>query len=133
MFRQKFLIPLWVTSLSPIFIAFGQQSSKPASPSAGLGSLLPMMLIMFAVIYFLMIRPEQKKQKQRQAMLQAIKKGDRVITSAGILGTVGTIKDNTVMVKIAENTIVEFTKSAVTSVINKDGSEKQPETANDEK
>jgi preprotein translocase subunit YajC len=129
MFQQRFKIPLWIASLAPVFIAFGQEGSKPASPSAGLGSLLPMMLVMFAVIYFLMIRPEQKKQKQRQAMLQAIKKGDRVITTAGILGTVGTVKENTVMVKIAENTVVEFTKSAVTSVINKDGSEKQPDTS----
>ena len=66
-------------------------------------------------------------------MLQAIKKGDRIITSAGILGTVGTVKDSTVMVKIAENTVVEVTKSAVTSIINKDGSEKQSEDQNGQK
>jgi preprotein translocase subunit YajC len=78
-----------------------------------------------------MIRPEQKKQKERQAMLLGIKKGDRVLTAAGILGTVGAIKENTMMVKIAENTVVEFTKSAVTSVVNKDGSDKPVEPVAD--
>ena len=97
------------------------------------GSLLPMMAIMFAVVYFLMIRPEQKKQKQRQTMLSAIKKGDRVMTAAGIIGTVGTVKDTTMMVKIADNTVVEFTKSAVTSVLNKDGTEKQADGTNGDK
>ena len=93
-----------------------------------------MMLIMFAVVYFLMIRPEQKKQKQRQAMLGAMKKGDRVLTSSGMLGTVGNVKDSTVMVKIAENTVVEFTKSAVTQIVNKDGTEKLADaTAEDKK
>ncbi|MBN1577478.1 MAG: preprotein translocase subunit YajC [Chitinispirillaceae bacterium] len=132
MFRQSIRISLWVASLSPLFLALGQTDSKQASPTAGFGSLLPMMLVMFAVVYFLMIRPEQKKQKQRQAMLQAVKKGDRVLTTAGILGTVGTVKDTTIMVKIAENTVVEFTKSAVTTVVNKDGSEKQAEATAEE-
>jgi preprotein translocase subunit YajC len=131
MFQQSIRISLWIASLSTFFIAFGQDAAKPAQqgPMAGMGSLLPMMLIMFAVVYFLMIRPEQKKQKMRQAMLQKIQKGDRVLTSAGILGTVGSVKDNTIMVKIAENTVVEFTKSAVSTVINKDGTEKQVDTA----
>ena len=124
MLRKTVRISLWIASLSLLCIVFGQDKPQQ-SPTAGLGSLLPMMLVMFAVVYFLMIRPEQKKQKQRQAMLQAIKKGDRVLTTAGILGTVGTVKDSTVMVKIAENTVVEFAKSAVTSIVNKDGSEKQ--------
>lgn len=127
MFRQSVRVSVWIASLSPLFIVFGQSKGGQPSPMGGMGSLLPMMLVMFAVIYFLMIRPEQKKQKQRAAMIQAIKKGDRVLTSAGILGTVGSVKDNTIMVKIAENTVVEFTKSAVTTVVNRDGSEKVAE------
>ena len=129
MLRISFKLPLWIATLSLFFFAFGQEAAKqPQTPMSGMGSLLPMMLVMFAVVYFLMIRPEQKKQKERQKMLQAIKKGDRVITSAGIFGTVGTVKDNSIMVKIAENTVVEFTKAAVTTIVNKDGSEKQAET-----
>ncbi len=115
-----------IAASAPFFAVLGQEGSRqaPPSPLSGLGSFLPMMLAMFAIVYFLMIRPEQKKQKQRQEMLQAIKKGDRVLTAAGIYGTVGSVKESSVMVKIAENTVVEFTKSAVTSVLNKDGSEK---------
>lgn len=112
----------------PCFL-FAQQGGAPASPLGGLGGMLPMMLIMFAAVYFLMIRPEQKKQKARVAMMEQIKKGDRVLTSSGILGTVGQVKESTMMIKIAENTVVEFAKSAVTSVVNKDGTEKAAETA----
>ncbi|MBN1308749.1 MAG: preprotein translocase subunit YajC [Chitinispirillaceae bacterium] len=132
MLRKTVIISLWIAALSPYFTVFGQNKA-PQAPTAGLGSLIPMMLVMFAVVYFLMIRPEQKKQKQRQTMLQAIKKGDRVLTTAGILGTVGTVKEATVMVKIAENTVVEFTKSAVSSIVNKDGSEKQATTEIEQK
>lgn len=124
---QRFVgITTWVASLSLFFTAFGQD--KAASPMAGFGGIMPMMLIMFAVVYFLMIRPEQKKQKARQAMMSNIKKGDKVLTTSGMIGTVGSIKDSTFMVKIAENTVVEFAKSSITSILNKDGSEKQSET-----
>jgi len=119
----------FVTVLGVPCLLLAQQSGAPASPMGGLGGMLPMMLIMFAAVYFLMIRPEQKKQKLRQAMMQNIKKGDRVLTSSGILGTVGQVKESTMMIKIAENTIVEFAKSAVTSVVNKDGTEKPAEIA----
>jgi preprotein translocase subunit YajC len=97
--------------------AFSQETQQTA-PSGGFESLLPMFLIMFVVLYFFMIRPEKKKQNERMEMLKNIKKGDKVLTAAGILGTVGNIKENTVMIKIGENSIVEFTKSAITSVIN---------------
>ncbi|MBN1759956.1 MAG: preprotein translocase subunit YajC [Chitinispirillaceae bacterium] len=127
-------ISLWIAATASAGMVFAQEASKAApSSSGGIASLLPMMLIMFAVVYFLMIRPEQKKQKDRQAMLSTMKKGDRVITSSGILGTVGNVKDSTIMVKIAENTVVEFTKSAVTQIVNKDGTEKQAETPAEDK
>lgn len=91
------------------------------------GSFLPMMLIMFAIIYFLMIRPEQKKQKKRREMLSELKKGDRVVTAGGIHGTVGNVKEDSIMVKVADNVVLEFAKASVTSVLNKDGSEKGAE------
>ena len=127
-------ISFWIAASATACMVFAQGASKGAQSSGGsIASLLPMMLIMFAVVYFLMIRPEQKKQKDRQALLSAMKKGDRVITSSGILGTVGNVKDTTVMVKIAENTVVEFTKSAVTQIVNKDGTEKQADTPAEDK
>ena len=109
---------------------FGQAqgSGKAQGPLAGMG-ILPMLLIMFGIIYFLMIRPEQKKQKARMKLLEAIKKNDKVITTSGMFGTVTNVKDTTVMIKIADNTVVEFSKSAVATIVNTDGSEKTPEKA----
>jgi preprotein translocase subunit YajC len=124
------MVIISVASMGLVYAEGG--SGAPASPLGMLGNPMFMMMgVMIFALYFLMIRPEQKKQKERQAMLQAIKKGDRVMTSAGMVGTVHSIKENTIMVKIADNTVVEFTKSAVVSVINKDGSEKPAEPTNE--
>ncbi len=120
----RFLIGLTPVMLfaTPLFAQAGGRS-----PMAGLGGMLPMLLVMFVVIFFFMIRPEQKKAKQRQLLLASIKRGDRVMTSAGIFGSVDNVKDTTVIVKIAENTKVEFSKSAVTAILNSDGTEKTPD------
>ncbi|MBN1127863.1 MAG: preprotein translocase subunit YajC [Chitinispirillaceae bacterium] len=127
------LLLRFLISLTPVMLfaqeIFAQADKKAQGPLGGLGGMLPMLIFMFLIIYFLMIRPEQRKQKERQKLLAAIKKGDRVMTSAGIFGTVGNVKDVTVMVKIAENTVVEFSKNAITAVLNNDGSEKAPEKA----
>ena len=85
---------------------------------------MPMLIFMFVIIYFMMIRPEQKKSKERQKLIAGLKKGDKVLTAAGMIGMVGNVKETTVMVKIAEDTVVEFAKSAVTQVMNSDGTEK---------
>jgi preprotein translocase subunit YajC len=102
-----------------------QQGDQPPQTSF-MGSILPMMLVMFLIIYFLMIRPEQKKQKAKQKMMEELKKGDRVLTIGGIHGTVSSMKGNTVIVKTSDSTTLEVAKTAVSSVLNKDGSEKTP-------
>jgi preprotein translocase subunit YajC len=104
-------------------VAIFAQGNTPAPQPGGAGGLigmLPMMILMFAIIYFFMIRPEQKKQKEKAELLKNIKKGDKVLTAGGIVGVVGNVKETTVMVRIAENTNVEFTKSAITNVITED-------------
>lgn len=80
----------------------------------GMGMII-MLVLMFAVIYFLMIRPQQKKQKQQQQMISALSKGDRVVTSGGMLGTVVGFgeKENIVVLKFGENTKIEFLKSSI--------------------
>jgi len=78
-------------------------------------SMLPLVL-MFAILYFLMIRPQQKKQKELKKMLSEIKKGDKVITSSGIHGIIAGLKDDSVLIKVADNVKIEFSKSAVVSV-----------------
>jgi preprotein translocase subunit YajC len=79
------------------------------------------MLITFALIigifYFLIIRPQKKKQKETQNMLAALKKGDKVATVGGIRGQVTSVKEQTVTVKVDENTKIEFNKAAVSTVL----------------
>jgi len=92
----------------------------PASQQGPLGpNMIIMMALMFAIVYFLMIRPEQKKQKERQKMIEAIAKGDKVVTAGGIHGTVQQVKENTINVRIADGVTAEFTKSSVTTVADK--------------
>ncbi len=89
-----------------------------AKPAGGmLEGFLPMMLVMFAAVYFLMIRPERKKQKNRLKMINEIKKGDKVVTIGGIIGIVGTVKDSTLTVKTGDDTIVEVRKSGIAEVV----------------
>tara|TARA_Y100000389_G_scaffold112969_1_gene110117 strand:+ start:506 stop:793 length:288 start_codon:yes stop_codon:yes gene_type:complete len=78
---------------------------------SGIGQFIPLILI-FVIFYFFLIRPQQKKVKEHKSMVEALKRGDRVITSGGITGTVERIIDNDkVEVEIAENVKVEIVKS----------------------
>jgi preprotein translocase subunit YajC len=87
--------------------------------SSGLLGLWPIVLI-FVIFYFLLIRPQQKKQKDHQKMLESIKKGDRVVTSGGVYGTVIGVKDNVVVLKIAEDVKVEFSKAAISAIVERE-------------
>ena len=82
-----------------------------------LGMMMPM-LIIFAIFYFMLIRPQQRKEKDRQKMINEVKSGDRVLFS-GILGIVSNVKEKTLVVKIADNVKVEVLRGAVTSVLEK--------------
>lgn len=81
----------------------------------GLESILPL-VIMFAIFYFLLIRPQQKRNKQRNAMLAAVKKGDKVVTIGGMHGTIQELNDDTVVLRVAHNTNVTFDRAAINSV-----------------
>lgn len=78
--------------------------------------LLPF-VAMFAVVYFLMIRPQQKRLKEQQAMLGALKHGDEVLTSSGLLGKVTGITDKVVTLEVADNVRVKMLKSQVSQVV----------------
>ena len=89
-----------------------------AAPAGG-GSSIPMLLplLLIPVLYLLMIRPQQKKQKQWQQMLSSIKTGDKVTTAGGIRGTIISIKDDAIIIKVAPDGIkMEVAKSAIASV-----------------
>ncbi|MEO0205468.1 MAG: preprotein translocase subunit YajC [candidate division WOR-3 bacterium] len=94
---------------------FGQTSGQ--GQSNPIFSLLPLILI-FVVFYFLLILPQQKRQKQHQQLLNSLKKGDRVVTSAGIYGTIANIKDNVISLVIADGVKVDFERSHIVSKIS---------------
>ena len=75
-------------------------------------SLMPIVLI-FIVFYFLLIRPQQKKQKEHSRMLSELRKGDRIVTNGGIYGIITNVKEKTVMMKIDENVKIELQKASV--------------------
>jgi preprotein translocase subunit YajC len=100
-------------------ILFLAQQSAPASPSQAqpdlLSSLLPF-VFMGVLFYFLLIRPQQKRQKQHQQLLANLKTGDRVVTSGGIHGLISNVKETTFLLKVADNVKIEIDKSAISGV-----------------
>lgn len=87
------------------------------------GGLLPtvlMWVVMLGVFYLLLIRPQQQQAKRRRQMLEALKKGDRVITAGGLHGEITAIKDDTVMLRVAEKVELKFSKSAISQVKGKE-------------
>ena len=95
-------------------IAYAADVAVEGAPKVNpLVQFMPMILI-FVIFYFLMIRPQQKKQKELQAMITAIKKGDKVVTNGGILGTVSSIQDDYVVITTGDSdTKMEVLKSAI--------------------
>jgi preprotein translocase subunit YajC len=87
--------------------------------SSGIGQFIPLILI-FVIFYFFLIRPQQKKVKEHKAMVESLKKGDKVVTSGGITGTISRVIDNDkVEVEIADNVTVEVVRgTGIQSLIN---------------
>lgn len=98
------------------------QTPAPSGPGGLLGSPFVMMGLMVVMFYFLLIRPQQKQRKEQAARIAALQSGDKVVTSAGIHGIVHNVKDHTVVIKVAEGTMIEFDKMAIASVHKKDTS-----------
>jgi len=93
-----------------------------ANPTGSMLTTLGMMAFFIFVMYFIMIRPQQKKSKEHAAMLKTLKPGDKVVTSGGVLGVVVSVKDKSVAIRSAE-TKLEVLKSAVTEVVERSSSE----------
>ena len=105
------------------------QTAGAAAPGGGgmLGIFLPLLAI-FAVMWFFMIRPQQKKQKEHQAMVRAAKRGDRIVTSGGIIGqiTKSNEADNDVEVEIASGVKIRVVRSAIADILNKNAEAAKP-------
>ncbi len=82
----------------------------------GMASTLIMFALIFVIFYFMLIRPQQKRNKDRQAMLDGIKKGDKVVTSGGLHGKVVNIDEKTVLLDVGDNIKLKFDRSAVNAV-----------------
>ncbi|MDH3531314.1 MAG: preprotein translocase subunit YajC [Gammaproteobacteria bacterium] len=97
------------------------QSAHAQSAPAGdpFGFLLPMIII-FAAFYFLLIRPQQKKQKAHAALVANLKEGDEVLTAGGILGKITGVSEHYVVVQISDNTEIKMQKASVSQVVPKD-------------
>lgn len=91
------------------------QSGPPAANPIWI-QMIPFVLIIL-IFYFLILRPQQKRQKALQKMIEGLRKGDRVVTGGGIYGTIFSIKDDTVLVEVSKEVRIEFAKSAITAVV----------------
>lgn len=96
------------------------------SPGGGSGQANPLALwlpiiLIFAIMYFLIFRPQAKKQKQQRLMIESLRKGDKIVTTGGIYGTIVGVKEkeNSIIVKIDDNTKIELVKSSVAQVVEK--------------
>ena len=101
--------------------AFAQTAPAPNAGgdlASSLTGMLPL-LLMFAVLYFVMIRPQMKRQKEHKAMIDAVAKGDEVATAGGLLGKVTKVSDNTLSIEIANGVEVQLQRHAVVQVLPK--------------
>ena len=92
------------------------QAPAAGNPTGSMVSTLVTFGLVFVIFYFLIIRPQNKKQKEAKRMIEAVKKGDKVSTAGGVHAVVYTVKEKTVILKVDENTKMEFSKSAIASV-----------------
>ena len=89
------------------------QAAQPAAPwQKMVANFLPFILL-FVVLYFLWIRPEQKRAREHRELIQKIKAGDRIVTSAGIYGTVTEVKEKTLLVRVASGVDIELDRAAI--------------------
>ncbi|MDH7498865.1 MAG: preprotein translocase subunit YajC [candidate division NC10 bacterium] len=96
--------------------AMGPAPSGGGGGAGGLAPFIPIIL-MFAVFYFLLIHPQRKKQKQHQHMLSELKRGDQIVTAGGIYGTIEGLTDTVVKLKIADNVLIDLSRSAIAAKV----------------
>ncbi len=101
------------------------QTAAPGQPAPNaIWQFLPMILI-FAAMYFILIAPQRKKQKEHEKMLKALQSGDEIITNGGIFGVITNVKDDRFVVRIADNTKIELGKGFVQTVLKRQEAEKK--------
>lgn len=101
--------------------AWAQGAARAAGPSAAdqMVNTVVILVITIGIFYFMIIRPQQRKQRETEAMLKAVKKGDRVLTSGGVYGTVVGLKDHMVVLRVAEDVKMEFARHSIVQVVER--------------
>jgi preprotein translocase subunit YajC len=122
-----------------------QQSAAPETPAASGGGPAPsaspfgdwtFLIItggLFLFMYFFIIRPQRRDEKKKKEMLTQLKKGDQVVTTSGLLATVASVKEETVILNVGDGTRIEFLRSAISSVRNPSSTTGKPEEKAEEK
>ena len=98
------------------FLAQAQPAAPAPGPAGGFGFFVPFIFI-FIIMYFMLFRPQKKRQQEQKRLIAALKTGDKVVTNAGIHGLIANVKETTVMLKVADNVKIELEKSAITNVL----------------
>ena len=98
--------------------AYAQAAPAASSPESGLLGMLPLVL-MFVVLYFVMIRPQMKRQKEQKTMIEALAKGDEVVTAGGVIGKISKLGDNFVHLEVANGVELQVQRGAITQVLPK--------------
>lgn len=91
-------------------------AQAPAAPQPNLLMQMFPLVLIFVLFYFVLIRPQQKRQKEHAKLVSAIKSGDQVVTNAGIHGIIANVKEKTVLLKVADNVKIEFDRAAIVTV-----------------
>jgi preprotein translocase subunit YajC len=100
-------------------VAYAQAAQAAAEGPSGFDQMLHMIALLgvtVGIVYFMIIRPQQKRQKQTEAMLGSIRKGDRVLTTGGLYGTVIGTKDDIVVLKVSDDVKMEFSKQSIVQI-----------------
>ena len=101
------------------FSTFFAQAGGASSQGGLFGSPLVFMALMFVMMYFVLIRPQRQRQKEQEKMISSVKVGDHIIMNGGEHGIITSVKEKTIMVKLADNVKVEYERSAIASVSKK--------------
>ena len=111
-----------VQSIEMLNFVIAQADSAPAAPTGpfggGLMGMAPMLIGLVAIMYFFTIRPQQTREKERKKMLEALSKGDEVITTGGIIGTVANLKKDEVVLKVDDKVSIKFVRGSIAQVIS---------------
>jgi preprotein translocase subunit YajC len=103
-------------------LAFAQSQTGGSASGGGTGAILTQLAFfgaIFAIFYFLLIRPQQRQRRERESMLGAVKKGDRVVTTSGMHGTVTGLAEQTVVLRVSDGVKLEFDRSAIGRIVEK--------------